>query len=63
MSKYRVKILAYETGQTNPVIDEKRTGILFPDLEKIAHKLVSKAISKNGFEMILDIFEETEGAK
>jgi hypothetical protein len=41
----------------------RKTGILFPDLDRQTHKLVSKAISKQGYEMILDIFPETQGAK
>ena len=60
---YQIKILAYGHGEKEPLIDMKKTGILYPDLDRQTHKLVSKAISNEAFEMIIDIFKETKGAK
>lgn len=61
--KYRIKILAYPTGETEPIIDTKKTGVSHNELIPVAQGLLEKAIKNLAYEIIIDILEETEGAK
>ena len=62
-SKYRIKILAYPIGQEESTIDKYFEGLNYSDLKRKASQLLNEAIEKQAWEILIDIFEETEGAK
>lgn len=61
--KYRIKMLAYPFGDDEPTIDKKSTGLKYSELKQKASQFLNEAIEKSAYEIIIDIFEETEGAK